>query len=110
MKFRSILLILALSILLGALVSFPQAPTPPRRPGSPSGDVRLPSGRLQRDEMVKADHEKNLEDARALIKLAEELKSEIAKNTEHVLSVGTIKKTEEIEKIARRMRSRMKRY
>jgi hypothetical protein len=60
--------------------------------------------------MVKADHERNLEDASLLVRLSEELKTDLDRNTEHVLSVATMKKTEEIEKIAKRIRSRMKRY
>lgn len=70
-----------------------------------SHDVRLPSGRTQRDEIVKADHGKNLEDARELVRLAEELKTDLDKQGQFVLSVNLIKKTEEIEKLARRIRS-----
>ncbi len=78
--------------------------------GSSRHEVRLPNGRLQKDEIVKADHAQNVDDAEALAKLAEELKTELAKSTEFVLSVSAIKKTEEIERLARRIRSRMKRY
>ena len=91
---------LAISFLAGAQES--------SRQDSP-GDLRLPNGRLQRDEMLKADHERNLEDAAALIKLAEDLKAELDKNTAQVLSVSSIKKTEEIEKLAKKIRSRMRR-
>ena len=72
--------------------------------------VRLPNGKLQSDEILKADHEKNLKDATELLKLTEDLKIELEKNDAHVLSVGAVKKTEEIEKIAKRIRQRMKRY
>ena len=85
---------------------------PPGRPGSrprEDGEVRLPNGKLQRDEILKADYEKNLEDARVLVKLSEELKLEIEKDEAFVLSISAIKKTEEIEKIAKRIRGRIKR-
>ena len=77
-----------------------------RQEGPP--DVRLPSGKLQRDEILRADHEKNLEDAGKLLKAAEDLKIAIEKSDPYVLSIDTLKQTEEIEKIARRIRSRMK--
>jgi len=85
---------------------------PGRPPGSRThedGEVRLPNGKLQRDEILKADYEKNLEDARALLKLSEDLKLEIEKDEAFVLSISAIKKTEEIEKIAKRIRGRIKR-
>ena len=86
---------------------------PGRPPGSRTHDdpseVRLPNGKLQRDEILKADYEKNLEDARQLLKLSEDLKLEIEKDAAFVLSIGAIKKTEEIEKIAKRIRGRIKR-
>jgi hypothetical protein len=80
----------------------------PPTPNEPH-DVRLPSGRMQRDEIVTADHGKNIEDARELARLAEELKTDLDKQGQFVLSIALIKKTEEIEKLAKRIRSRMKR-
>ena len=85
---------------------------PGRPPGSRTHDdpeVRLPNGKLQRDEILKADYEKNLEDARQLLKLSEDLKLEIEKDEAFVLSISAIKKTEEIEKLAKRIRGRIKR-
>jgi len=66
--------------------------------------------RQQVEDLLKADHAKSLEDAAKLVKLAEELKSEIEKNDRHVLALSALRKTEEIEKIARRIRGRMKRF
>ena len=82
----------------------------PRKPGDPDEPLRLPNGKLQQDEILKADHEKDVADARELARLATELRDEIEKGDAHVLSVATIKKTEEIEKISKRIRSRIKRY
>jgi hypothetical protein len=78
-------------------------------PSKPS-DVRLPNGRLQQDEILKADHEKSVKDAAQLIDLAESLKQDLEKDDAHVLSISSLKKTEEIEKIAKRIRSRLKRF
>jgi ATP-dependent helicase/DNAse subunit B len=96
------------SAVLGFL-TFAQFSTPPSRSEEPA-EVRLPNGRLQKNEILKADHAKNLDDARDLTKLAEELKVQLEKNTEYVFSIAALKKTEEIEKVARRIRSRLKRY
>lgn len=72
--------------------------------------VRLPSGKLQRDEILKEDYEKTLKEATELVKLSEELKAELEKNERHVLSLQALKKTEDIEKLARRIRQRMKHF
>lgn len=90
------------------LLSFLLVAQDPPVPNEPH-DVRLPSGRTQRDEIIKADHAKNLEDARELARLADELKTDLDKQGQFVLSVSLIKKTEDIEKLAKRIRSRMKR-
>jgi uncharacterized protein (DUF2126 family) len=104
---RPFLLLLVLCAALG------QEPNdrsrPPLFPRSKEGDVRLPNGKSQRNEIAKDDYKKNLEDATELVKLAEELKEDIAKNEAYIVSVKTLKKTEDIEKLAKNIRSRMKR-
>jgi hypothetical protein len=79
-----------------------------RQPRTPSteDEVPLPNGK-QRDEILKADHERDLKDATQLIELAEQLKQELEKNDRHVLSISSLKKTEEIEKLAKRIHSRL---
>jgi hypothetical protein len=72
-------------------------------------DVKLPSGKSQREEILKAEHEKTLRDIDQIQKLAEQLKADLEKNDYHVLSVPSLKKTEEIEKLARQVRNRMRR-
>ncbi|MBM3747306.1 MAG: hypothetical protein FJW34_16075 [Acidobacteria bacterium] len=73
-------------------------------------EVRLPSGKLQREEILKAEHEKSLKDAAEMVKLAEALRAELEKNDYHVVSLASIKKAEEIERLARRIRSRLRRF
>jgi len=51
-----------------------------------------------------------LESPQDLIDLAESLKMGLEKGEQHVLSLGDIKKTEEIEKLAKRIRSRMRHF
>lgn len=96
-----------LLVMLTSLVAQLPPDSPPRREDAP---VRLPNGKLQSDEILKDDYKKNLKDAQDLIDLAESLKMSMEKGEQHVLSLGDIKKTEEIEKLAKRIRTRMRRY
>jgi hypothetical protein len=99
-----ILLPLALALVISA-----QPPPGRPHPGEePAEDARLPNGKLQRDEILKAEFQKTLDDARELSKLAEELKLNLEKNDRYVLSIATLKKTEDIEKLAKRIHDRLK--
>ncbi|MEJ7609037.1 MAG: hypothetical protein WKF37_22880 [Bryobacteraceae bacterium] len=89
---------------IAGLLQAAQIP-PPEDP-----DLRLPNGKIQKDEILKADHERSLKDAAVLVKLTEELKIELERNDRHVLSVASLKKLEDIEKLTKRIRSRLKRY
>ena len=82
----------------------------PKKPGDPDEPVRLPNGKLQQDELLKADHEKDVVEARELARLAAELRDELEKGDAHVVSFAALKRTEEIEKLAKRIRSRIRRY
>jgi hypothetical protein len=73
-------------------------------------DTKLPSGKSQREEILRADHEKSLKDAAELVKLSEALQIELEKNDRHVLSVSSLKKLEDIEKITKRIKGRLKRF
>ena len=73
-------------------------------------DAKLPSGKSQREEILKADHERSLKDAAELVKLSEELQIELEKNDRHVLSMTSLKKLDDIEKITKRIKSRLKRF
>ena len=91
-----------------ALAMPAQIPPIPRHQDEPKEDARLPNGKLQSDEILKADFQKSLDDARELAKLSDELKAELEKSDRYVLSLSTLKKTEDIEKLARRIHDRMK--
>lgn len=73
-------------------------------------EVKLPNGKTQREEILKADHKKNLEEAAELVKLSEALKTALEKNDRYIVSVTALKKTEDIEKLAKSIRARLKRY
>jgi hypothetical protein len=72
-------------------------------------DIKLPSGKSQKDEILRADHKKNLEDSARLAALSAELKDELEQSDSHVVSVKTLKKLDDIEKLARGIRGRLRR-
>jgi len=79
---------------------------PPTAPEEP--DARMPNGKSQKEEILKAEHQQNLKDATALADLAEQLKADLERNDRYILSMATLKKTDEIEKLARKIRSRLR--
>ena len=58
----------------------------------------------------KEDYQKSLEDARELVKVSESLLGDLEKHDRYVISVSELRKTDEIEKLAKRIRGRLKRY
>jgi hypothetical protein len=86
-------------------------PAAQRRPSElqMEGDVKLPSGKSQRDEILKMEHKKSLADVAKILDLAGELQAELEKDDYIVLSISSLKKAEEIEKLAKRIHKRLKR-
>jgi len=102
----------ALTLLLGAafglaLAQEPEVPPQARSTGD-RADVRLPNGKSQRDEILKAEHEQNIKDAAKLVEMADDLKQTLEKEDRYVLSLSTVKKTEDIEKLVKKIRSRLR--
>jgi len=101
----------AIVLALGLLLpndALPQIDNPRAVPGPSEPEVRLPSGKIQREEILKADYEKTLQNAAQLVKLSEELQDDLIKEDRHVLSLASLKKAEDIEKLARKIRTRLK--
>jgi hypothetical protein len=103
---------LFLSVLTPLVAQDAQQQTPDgRRPlpdHQPDEDVRLPNGKSQKDAISKQAHEDALKDVESLIQLAENLRDELKHSGEYVVSVSSLKKTEEIEKLARHIRGKLK--
>jgi len=76
----------------------------------PPDDLRLPNGKLQRDEILKADYEKNLRDAEEMTNLARSFEEDLEKDDRFVLSLSSLKKLDDIEKLTKRIRGRLKRF
>ena len=79
-----------------------------RSGGGEEEDVILPNGKSQKEEILKAEHQQNLKDAADLAELAEQLKIDLEKNDRYVVSMATLKKTDDIEKLAKRIRARLR--
>jgi hypothetical protein len=89
-----------------ALAFFGQAQQPP----GTAPDVQLPNGKSQPEEILKLEHKKNLADAAAMAKLAEEVSEDLEKDDRFVVSIKTLKKLDEIEKLSKGIRGRLKKY
>ena len=98
------LLILFFSVALCAQRGVPAGQAPAR----PSDT--LPDGRSQPEEILKQDHKKNLADAAAMAKLAEEVSEDLEKDDRFIYSLKTMKKLDEIEKLTKSIRGRLKKY
>jgi hypothetical protein len=81
----------------------PSTPPPPL-----SGEARLPNGKSQRDAILKAEHEQNMKDAAQLVDLAQQLQQDLEKNDTFVFSISTLKKTDDIEKLVKKIRTRLR--
>jgi hypothetical protein len=99
-----------LSLLASPMTANAQEPDERRLPipRNPEEDTRLPNGKSQKDAIAKQNHEQALKDAGDLVAAAQELQDQLKKAGSYVVPVESVKKTEEIEKLARRIRGRLK--
>jgi hypothetical protein len=106
---RDTLLSLLLSPLLVPAEAQVQTPTDhPPLGKTDDDDVRLPNGKSQRDEIARQQHADALKDVDALVAAAEELRDQLKHAGDFVVPVSSVRKTEEIEKLARKIRGRLK--
>lgn len=80
----------------------------PQFPRQAPPETRLPNGKLQRDEILKADYAQNVKDSAELTRLATEFQLELEKSDRFVLSLGLLKKLDDIEKLTKRVRGRIR--
>lgn len=85
----------------------PETPTPPA-PGNENGDRKLPDGKSQDNAIAKRNHDLAIAEANDLVELAGQLRNELQQAGSYVVPLSSVKKTEQIEKLARRIRSRLK--
>ena len=84
--------------------------TPPLVPPFDSKeDVKLPNGSSQRQAILKAEHKQSVEDGQKLAELAAEVRVDLEKGDANVVSLKMIKQLDEIERLSKRIRGRLKR-
>jgi hypothetical protein len=103
---RALLLLLPTAFIDAGLMAQKNLPVP----SDPPEDIRLPNGKKQQDEILKADYEQNVKDAQALLNIARSFEEDLEKDDRYVLSLASLKKLDEMEKLIRRIRGRMKRF
>jgi len=95
-----------------SLPAFSQNPIPiPRGPSNSGGREDETRIQLEKDMAKKANQERQAQlqrDTDNLLKLATELKQYVDKSNENTLSVDVIRKAEEIERLARSVKEKMK--
>ncbi len=120
---RQIARLLVFSVALGCVTALPGGAQPSPRPqATPDLSQNQPGQRPRRDPddpMVKIEKEQQKrlnkerqeelkKDTDRLLELATELKTSVDKSNEHTLSLDVVRKAEEIEKLAKRVREKMK--
>jgi hypothetical protein len=91
-------------LLLAAASTVAQTPDPAAERAKMQEMVQWP---VLRPRDAKAEREQNLKDMARMTQLLTDLRTELTQN-EHVISVATVKKAEEIEKLIKRVRSRLR--
>lgn len=91
---------------------FPPVPNAPGdASGSPPSEVDEAREKVARDAAKKANLQRQAaikNDTDKLLKLATELKADVDKSNENLLSMNVVKKAEEIEKLAHSVKDKMK--
>ncbi len=90
--------------------AWPQATTDPQYPQQ-RRDPNDPMVKMEKEQQKRINKERQealKKDTDRLLELATELKMYVDKSNEHTLSMDVIKKAEQIEKLARSVREKMK--
>jgi hypothetical protein len=109
---RALLLLAPAAFAAGLLPAQSQFNLPPGAqggpPGEPPDDSRLPNGKSKQELIVRADYDQNIKDARELIDVAKAFEEGLEKDDRYVLSLASLRKLDEIEKLTKRIRGRLK--
>ncbi len=111
-KVRVISVVLALVLLAGAQQDSNRPQRPPQPPGmtnvAPEMDIPPDMQREMNKRLNKERQEALKKDTDKLYQLATELKQSVDKSNENVMSLDVIRKAEQIEKLARQVKAKMK--
>jgi len=97
MKYAAVFL---LAFLVGSFAQTPSAKSPE--------DVTLPNGKRWNDVIAEADYKRNVKDARELATIAAEIRDDIEASDKFVLSLKILRKVEDVEKLAKDLRARLR--
>lgn len=86
----------------------PQTGARPQSKSQDSVAPPVPEVTQNPDRVLREEYAKNLEDLHKMQRLLWEVRTEVAKGTPYVLPLQSIKKLEEIEKLSKTIRSRMR--
>jgi hypothetical protein len=89
----------------------PPSPFPPVQNGEPTDQDSQMTQRMRAKQAEKRNEERQQElvqDTDRLFDLAKELKDQVGKTNQNILSVDVVKKADEIEKLAKSVSSKMK--
>lgn len=115
LTFLLVALLLALILMVSAVIA--QAPTPAGPRTDPqfgtrrNNELSEAEARLERERDKRINqmrHESLKEDTDKLLELATELKKQVDNSNENLLSVEVVRKAEEIEKLAKKVKDKMK--
>jgi type VI protein secretion system component VasF len=112
----------AILLIIGSLsaVSAQQSPVPPRvstMPGpisprtSPGDDNDPEASKMAVEQSMKRNslrQQEIVDDTAKLLSLAQQLKTEVDKSNKDMLSIAVVKKAEEIEKLAKSVKEKMR--
>lgn len=88
---------------------FASAQQPPALDENPL-DAPSPRTPKQLADLLKSNHDKNLKDLERMARLVGEVQLDERKNAEYAVSVQSLKRLEQIEKLSKAIRDRMKLY
>jgi hypothetical protein len=99
-------------LLAAAPMQQPRAPQPAasasqRKPQSDTQD-ESPTAPMTPAKLLKYQHEETLKDIEKLSKLVGEIQEDVEKQGENVLSLNTLKKLDDVERLTRKIRGRLK--
>ena len=94
-----------------ALAALAQQPGIPPDPAlTPASPTNPGLRRQQRDALSKQDYKDNVRDAAELVKLSQGLQASIERNGSFIVDANDIRSAEQIEKLAKNIRARLKRF
>jgi len=83
--------------------------SPPVSSPASSPEIAV-AGKSQRDRILAAEMAENRKESAQLMALAQQLNGDIQKNSQYVFSLADVRKAEDIEKLAHKIRTRMQHY